>query len=84
MQAPQRIHCKIGSNSVPKALERPLSKITTQKSSGPSTSPATCLPEKVHISQPVVDLLGESHLHLTERTGVEVHGVEGRTYTIEV
>ena len=45
---------------------------------------ATCLPEKVHISQPVVDLLGESHLHLTERTGVEVHGVEGRTYTIEV
>ena len=47
MQAPQRIHCKIGSNSVPNASERPLSKTTTQKSSGPSTSPSTFLPEKV-------------------------------------
>ena len=43
---------------------------------------AKCLHEKVHISQPVADLITNLSIKLEERTGVKVEGIEGTTYTI--
>ncbi|EAX85576.1 Adenylate and Guanylate cyclase catalytic domain containing protein [Trichomonas vaginalis G3] len=64
--------------------EKPLFEVIGQTVELAEDMETYCLPEKVHISQPVVDLVAKLKLNLEERTGVTMHGIEGKTWTVVI
>lgn len=62
--------------------EKPLFEVIGQTVELAEDLETYCLPEKVHISTPVVDLVGKLNLKLEERTGVTMHGFDAKTWTI--